>query len=85
MLGLKEGQRSLFEESVHLRLSPDAPRNCHGDCRLESSPAVSRLSLSAEQRTSKGYIICSLHTWESPSTKVLLISSQGECNTFLFL
>lgn len=62
-LGLEEDQRSLCEELVHLCLFPDAPPNCHGDCRLESSPAVSQLSLPAEQRTSKGYIICHLHTW----------------------
>lgn len=41
VLGLKDSQRSLFEELVHLRLSSDALTNCHSGCRLESSPAVS--------------------------------------------
>lgn len=83
MVGLKDSHRSLVKESPHLCLSSDALPNCHGGCRLESSPAVSRQPLPAEQRTRERYMICNLHTWESWSTEALQISSRGECNSFI--
>lgn len=74
-LGLKAGQRLFFEDLVHLCPSPDTPPTCHDDRLFECFPAVSRLSLPAEQRTRKGCIICILHTRESPCTKVISAQS----------